>query len=279
MARGSSAGIGDPRPAGAESSSLQVRLTEWEDRLYGTESDGAFLAAWTDICAEIRALASRADFWDVLDRPDGRDLHGRLAPFQRHYLSLAERGEAEALLAAADGGGEGFRTRLSTPFGRHTFDRLEDALSLIDMAFRQVVVVGCGPLPAAAVFFHERAPAATVTAVEIDSAAAGIATRVGDRYGSGRLEVVCQDGCCYDYRDADIVYVVNQVTPKHRVLDRIAETAPANTRVLLRDPFGPGRLLADAVDGSLPTPWRTAATGAGDENFFSRHLLLVQRQG
>jgi hypothetical protein len=257
---------------------LASQLDAWESLLRVPGSDEAFLSAWSTVAAEIRALVSSLPACNLLESDQGRRFHGRLAPFQRRYLLLAERSEAEGLLARAREADGSFRDLLRSAFARNTFDRLEEAMRLVAFdACRRVVVVGCGPLPAAALFFHERMRVFGVTALEIDRVAADLARRVAERHGSQRLSVLCQDGRDHDYGGADAVYVVNQVTPKPHVLRRIAATAPPTVRVLLRDPFGPGRLLADSVDGSLPPPWRVVAAGAGDPNFFSRHLLLARR--
>jgi hypothetical protein len=89
-----------------------------------------------------------------------------------------------------------------------------------------------------------------------------------------RLSVLTEDGCDHDYKSADLVYVVNHVIPKGGVLNQIAATASQSVRLLVRDPVGPGRLLADCIDTCLPSPWELVETGKPDPHFFSRHLVL-----
>jgi len=169
------------------------------------------------------------------------------------------------------------RSALGSTFGRQTFDRLAETVSLLDVeACPRVVVVGCGAFPAAALFFHERLPNTKIRALDADRAAVELATQVAERHGSERLSVLWEDGMTHGYGDASAVYVVNQVTPKAKVLARIAATAPVDARVVVRDPFGMGRLCADSVDCSMPEPWRVVATDAVDPNFFSRHLVVAR---
>jgi len=255
---------------------IASRVGEWETALCRASSDEAFLHAWQQVDAELRALTCGPS--ELYESGEGRALYGRLAPFQRRYLQAAELAEAGRLLLGRGSGADGrFRDRLETGFARSTFDRIQEAAQLVDLGrCRQVVVVGCGPLPAAALFFDELTRHCDVTALDIDATAVDVARRVAEAHGSRRLGIVHADGGDYDYAGADAVYVVNQVTDKPRVLRRIADTAPLDARVLVRDPAGPGRLLAESVDGALPRPWRIEATGALDPSFISRHLLLAR---
>jgi hypothetical protein len=258
-----------------EAGVLASRLIAWETLLRVPGSDEAFLSDWATVAAEVRGLASSRSVCNLLESEEGRRYQGRLAPFQRRHLLHAERAEAAELLRTPRAVDGSFGDLVQSAFALNTFDRLEETARLVDLGgCRRVVIVGCGALPAAAFFFHERTQAFRITALDVDRGAADLARLVTQRHGSERLGILCQDGRDHDYEGADVVYVVNQVKPKRDVLQRIAATAPPAVRVVLRDPFGPGRLLADSVDGPLPQPWRLVATGAVDPNFFSRHLLL-----
>jgi hypothetical protein len=245
---------------------MAALLEQWETSLGPQLSDEDFLEVWAKVAAELHSLVG-SPAATYLESEEGVPFDGRLAQFQRRLLFLSERGESEALLRGASRNG---------PFGRNTFDRLREAAELVDLAaFRNGVVVGCGPFPAAALFLHEHTRNLSITGLEIDPAAAQLARRVCDLHCLPRLEIVCGDGCDHDYEGADFVYVVNQATPKREILRRVASTAPSGVVVLARDPVGPGRLLAESVDRSLPAPWHITAAGAPDPNFLSRHLLLA----
>jgi hypothetical protein len=264
----------------SEVSALETRLDAWGATLRASESDEAFLSSWAIVAAEVAALASSAAVCELLESEEGRGFHGRLAPFQRRYLHLMERAEAEQLLGTTRGSKGTVRDLLRSAFARNAFDRLEEALRLVEFDVgSRIVVVGCGAFPAAALFFHERTRTQTITAIDIDRAAVRLADGVVRRHCSERLEIRREDGCACNYGAAGVVYVTNQVTPKAEILRRIAATASQGVRVLVRDPFGAGRLLAASVDGSLPAPWRVVATGALNVHFLSRHLLLARHDG
>ena len=225
---------------------------------------------WARVTAELASLPSSHSWF--LDSDGGREFDGRLARHQRRYLAISERTEAEALLRGLGRAPHAGSTR----FGERTVARLLEVARLIDLtAARRAVVVGCGAFPAAALSFHDRT-AAHITALEIDHAAAELARRVADRRASRRMQIHVQDGREHDYRDADTVYVVNQVTPKAEVLSRILATASSSVRVVVRVPGGPGRLLADSVALSPRAQWLVRGVGQPDLTFFSRHLVLAR---
>ncbi len=243
---------------------LRALVDAWEARLAEPASDEGFLAAWSEVLDEVRGSP------DV----DVADLAGRLAPFQRRYLALAERREAEHLLSTDARPERAPAGRARAGFGRSVFDRLAGLPGLVDLeSCRRAVVVGCGALPAAALVLHDATANTRISALEIDSATADVAKLVGRRHGSSRLEVLNEDGCDHDFADAGVVFVANQATPKAGILARIATTAPAEVAVVVREPVGVGRLLAEALDRP-PSPWHVVASGPTDQRFLSRDVLL-----
>lgn len=250
---------------------LRRRIDSWEQMIVSSRSDGEFLSAWRQVSNEVRT-ATNSQIAEYLESEAGRRFYGCLAPYQRRYLALSELSEAESLLFASGEVDTPFHARVASAFGAQTFARLRE-LEQFGVEDRQhCVIVGCGSFPAAAMFFHDNTRAARITALEIDPKVANIAEKVVALHASNRLRVVFGDGSEYDYGSADLVYVVNQATPKDKILDRIASTAPPTARVILRDPFGLGRLFADSA--TPPPPWIVGRTGTPDDVFLSRHLVL-----
>lgn len=256
---------------------LAAQLEAWEAALARPASDEAFLRQWSLISARVAGLRADRDICALLESPAGRRFNGRLAAHQRRYLALAEDDAARRLLRHRPVARRDPRAMAQSGFAASTFARLEEAGELVDVDRGEVVVVGCGPLPAAALFFHRHAPACTVLALEVAVGAARTARAVARRHATPRLRVACRDGLQHHYGGAALIYVVNQVTPKAAVLRRIAGTAPRSVRVLVREPYGPGRLLADSAEPSLGPDWQVGARGAVDPRFHSRHLLLARR--
>jgi len=119
-----------------------------------------------------------------------------------------------------------------------------------------------------------------IVALDNDGGAVDLATGVIGRLGADRITARRDDGVEFDYGRADAIYVANQVVPKESVLRRIAATARPGTSVVVREPCGMGRLLAEeASREGVSSGLVLVRRGHADRNFHSRHVLLrvVQR--
>lgn len=200
------------------------------------------------------------------------------AACQRRSLTTQELAEGASLLQRVEAAGGGISGLLDTNFGRQTYDRVAEALALADFdRCRRFVMVGCGPFPAAALFVHDHTGVPEIAALDLDPRAIATARRLAAAFAPRRVEVIESSGEDFDYAGADVVYVANHVSPKAQVLARIAETTGASTEVILRDPFGYGRLLAESGAANLDPRFVVTATGAGNPHFLSRHLRLARR--
>src|SRR5262249_25779573 len=142
--------------------------------------------------------------------------------------------------------------RVRSEFGRQTYDRVAEVLRLADFdSCLRFVMVGCGPFPAAALLVRDATAVPQIIALDVDESAAATARRVVEAMGEHRIHVSCADGALYDFAGAQIVYLANQVCGKDRVLARIDETA-ASAVVVVREPYGIGRLFAEEVAPKLP---------------------------
>jgi hypothetical protein len=251
---------------------VQEALETWHSRLQDATDDDAFEKLWGEAWAWITGPAAAAI--DVLLDQEDR-WNELLAPFQRRSLALAEAREAERLIAADWKSGAQASERVRTDFGRHTYDRVPEVLRLADFdSCRRFVMVGCGAFPAAALLVRDATPVPEIVALDTDARAAAIARSVIRAMGDRRVHIECCDGGSHDYVEADVVYLANQVSMKARVLERVRDTAPADAVVILREPFSVGRLVAESVEPHLPSPFRIAAYGEKNPDFFSRHVLL-----
>lgn len=197
---------------------------------------------------------------------------------QRRYLTAQEMVESAALLARPRPAGTRLARVLDSEFGQQTYQRVAEALELASFSdCRRFVMIGCGPFPAAALFVHDHTTTAEIIAVDKDPQAIELAARLAAAFAPERVCVTAGDGTCFDYGSADVVYVANHVTPKARVLRRIAATADKTTQVILRDPFGYGRLFAESGVADLDPRFVVAATGEGHPHFLSQHVRLAWR--
>lgn len=200
------------------------------------------------------------------------------AQCQRRYLTAQEVAESAALLAAPRAAGAALTTVLDSEFGTQTYRRVAEALELADFRHcRRFVMVGCGPFPAAALFIHDHTTTSEIVAMDKSPVAVEVASRVAAAFAPRRVRVIEDDGGRFDYGTADVVYVANHVSPKARVLQRIADTADANAQVIVRDPCGYGRLFAESGVADLDPRFVVTRMGEGHRHFLSRHVLLGRR--
>ena len=252
---------------------VAAELATWRARLQDAATDEAFEIVWDGAWSWASDPAVAPVLEALLDA-DGAAWAGSLASFQRRLLAIREEREAARLIARGSCSGDAAGERVGSAFGRQTYDRVAEVLRLADFAScRRFVMVGCGPFPAAALLVRDTTEVPEIVALDVDESAAGTARRVVEAMGEQRIRVSCADGAAFDYGGAQIVYLANQVSGKERVLERIEETA-ANAVVVVREPYGIGRLFAEEVGGKLPAPFRVAAKGEGCASFFSRHVLL-----
>jgi hypothetical protein len=252
-------------------------IATWRLRLGEAVGDDAFEAAWQSAWAWITDSMNVSAIDALLDSVDGASWAGVLAPFQRRFLAIREAREAERMSSADWGSGTAASGRVRSDFGRSAYDRVPEVLRLVNFeACRRFVMVGCGAFPAAALVVRDATAVPEIVALDVDGRAAATARRLIEMMGERRIRVDCVDGAVHDFAGAHVVYLANQVHRKARVLERVHETAPAGATVIVREPYGVGRLVAESVGQSLPPPFRVAVVGENNPAFYSRHVLLAR---
>jgi protein-L-isoaspartate O-methyltransferase len=238
--------------------------------------DAMFLSLWD---ATLKWLETESDAGTIdrlLDGNAGASYREFYAPFQRRYLALAESAVARRLSSLDEQSGSDISQVFDDQFARATYTRVAEVIDLVDFSTcHQVVNVGCGPYPAAALLIHALTSVPHVLALDNDGGAVDLAAGVIGRLGSDRITAGRADGVQFDYAAADVIYVANQVVPKKSVLRRIAATARPGTSVVVREPCGMGRLLAEeASDQGVPSGLELVRRGHADRTFHSRHVLM-----
>jgi hypothetical protein len=251
-------------------------IEAWAERLEMVAQDGSFEQIWAEAWSWITHPAVAPGIDALLDSDSAR-WAGALAPFQRRFLAIRESREAERLASAHGSLGAPVSEWVHSDFGRQTYDRVAEVLRLADFAAcRRFVMVGCGPFPAAALFVRDATDVPEIVAIDVDSRATAAARRLVAALGERRIRIDDAGGEAYDYGAADIVYLANQVCGKARVLERFRDTASAEAVVIVREPYGVGRLVAESVERCLPTPFRAVSVGENRPAFYSRHVLLTR---
>lgn len=248
-------------------------MDDWSHRLHQT------LACPTDADSEteIEALVDLA-----LERDDAGDTHldahpelmahaPRLsAAYQRYILGMERRG-SDRLLAL------GSRVRFAEVADEpalRAYRRVDDLFEQVDFArARRFTMVGSGRLPVTALQAAERFPGLAVTALDTDPQAAEVGGRLARMLGLDNLAFRRADGSGHGYRDADIVFIANMVSPKAEALRQVLDTSPHHARVILREPYGLGRLWTERAEDRLDPRVRIASRGKGSR-YLSRNVFL-----
>jgi hypothetical protein len=232
--------------------------------------DDAAASSFDELLELIPRLAGEA-----AERLCGRE--ARLAALYGDYVRRRERDEVRALLAGTDPV-EALRRGDGGLFAGRSFRRVEDLFERVDFTgCREFVMVGCGPLPVTLLHVCDRTRTPSIVGLELDADAASLAASVCGRTGRDRIRIAVADGCAYDFGTADVVYVANLVRPKRDVVARVAETARPGTRVVVREPFAAGALLAERGLDPLHAGLALLARGPGDRRFLSREVFLETR--
>jgi hypothetical protein len=236
----------DPGRFVALQEELLIRLATWDvDSIEGVASD---------------TLTNQAEFFREC---------------QRRYLSLCEAEATGLLLDVPPRGALPIGAVLPTAFASASYERVRDLGRLVDLsACRRGAVIGCGAFPATLLWLRDHHPLLECVGIDIDPTSVTLAGRLVERLALADFTLMRADGCAVDYADFDFIYVANQVTPKGRALERIAATADADVRVVVRNPYGLGWLLAECVRDRLPERFWVAAEGPRSPGFLSVDLAL-----
>ena len=113
-----------------------------------------------------------------------------LPPFQRRWLAIKERKEAEHLISSPWGVNALARDRVRAGFGRLTYDRVRELFDLVELgSCRKFVMVGCGAFPAAALLGRDLTSVPDLIALDVELEAATMGQRVVDAIGDHRIHV------------------------------------------------------------------------------------------
>jgi hypothetical protein len=125
-------------------------------------------------------------------------------------------------------------------------------------------MVGCGPMPATVLHVHDRTDVPEIVGLDVVAEAVVTARELTKRLGYSRARIEHSDGRSYDFGGAEIVFVANMVVGKPSILSRIADTAPEDVRLIVRDSYSLGRLYAENAASQLDPRYEVVGEGGRD---------------
>ena len=97
-----------------------------------------------------------------------------------------------------------------------------------------VLVIGCGSLPATSVLNAMKSKAKTVS-IDCDSKAVENACKFVKNIGlEGTIEIKYEDGLSYPVKDYDVIYVLYGVKQQKEILEYLAKNVNGKTRIVFR---------------------------------------------
>lgn len=142
----------------------------------------------------------------------------------------------------------------------------------------RLVMVGCGPNPSTILHAYDKVRIPEIVGLDTLPFAIETTRLLIERLRLTGVQAELCDGRAFDYSGAEVVFIANMMSPKAAVLSRIADTAPANVQVVLRDPYSFGRLWAERGQEDLDPRLEVVATGwPSDGVALSRDLFIRRR--
>ena len=233
-----------------------------------------------DFIEEIARLAfaiPEADADACLDRETGWLAH-REAVTRLYYdhIVAMETQEVARLLGPLRKRGLSYR-EVASEKGLVSYLRVADMFEHVDFGrCRRFVMVGCGQLPVTALHVMDRTNVRSMVLLDVSPRAVKAVEHLRAAYGWDALEPRLCSGRDFDFRDADVVYIGNMVSPKLETLQRVLDTAPQGVQIVLREPYSLGRLWAEKAEAHLPEA--VAIVGRGPvSRHLSRDLYLLRK--
>lgn len=248
-------------------------MDDWERRLRSALEAAGTLDAERAIESLVDLALERDDAGEAhLDANPALSRHGpRLRAIYQSYILAMEERESARLLAP--GGRIRFRDTAGEPAMR-AYTRVDDLFGQVDFSgARRFTMVGSGRLPVTALQAAERWSSLSVTALDLDAGAAETGGRLAAAMGLDNIVFRQADGRAHSYADADIVFVANMVSPKSATLSRVLDTCAPAARLVLREPYGLGRLWTERAEDNLDPRVRVASRGKGSR-YLSRNVYL-----
>jgi len=163
--------------------------------------------------------------------------------------------------------------------GRRPYDRVGDMFEHVDFGqCRRLVMVGCGPHPSTIFHIYDKTRIPEIIGLDILPFAIEKTRALIERLRLSRVRAELCDGRAFDYARADVVFLANMVSPKAAVLSRVADTAPVNVQIVLREPYSLGRLWAESGEHELdPRLEVVAIARPSDKIALSRDVFIKRR--
>ena len=200
-----------------------------------------------------------------------------LTEIYSRYVAEIEAAEERRILSQVVRGPVEF-TDVAGAAAMMAYDRVGGMFDFVDFReCRRFVLIGCGRLPVTAFHVRDLTNGPEIVCVDVRPEVVQAAARLAQWLGMRRFDVRLGDGLAFDFTDSDTIYVANMVSPKALVLSRIADTAPEDVRIIVREPYSLGRLWAEESCRVLDARLEIVGAARGSR-YLSRDIFVRRRR-
>ena len=195
---------------------------------------------------------------------------------EQYYVRTIEAIEAVNIMTKSVKENIKFYDLLERKIAKENYLKTSYEIEMMDIEdSKQLVMVGCGPLPETVLYLYENTELEEIIGLDYNQEAVYMGGEMLNSVGStSRVKLIHCDGLKYDYKDADIIFVANFVTPKIKVLQQIANTAKNGAKVLVRTPVLLGKMLYESAINGMPSRLTLLKKGDINPYFLDQSLLL-----
>ena len=161
---------------------------------------------------------------------------------------------------------------MSFSFYQNAYRRVSDLEKYLNA--KNLLMIGMGPVPMTLIYASQNGLAEKSLGIDMDPEAVELAKQLNSKLKLNNIFFDYTDGRDFSYSGFDSVFIANLVVGKAEILQKLARELPNGTSVVLRDPWGPGKNIAEVGLDSLEDCWEIEAKGEKCPNFFSQNVFL-----
>lgn len=257
---------------------LQQTLESFRIQLVNTDYISE-RAAFFEIMKSFWAFANSFDDEEVYDFFEHSEYYTKHKMFfssmEQYYVRTIEAIEAVSIMTKS------FEHHLKSfdlfeqRMAKENYSKTSDEIQMTGIDnVNNLVMVGCGPLPETILYLSENTDVKSIVGIDYNQEAIYMAGEMIQSLGqSDKVKLMHYNGVEYDYKNADLIIVANFISPKAKVLQRIANTAKNGAKILVRTPILLGKMLYESAD-SLPSRLILQKKGIPNRYFLDQSLFL-----
>lgn len=201
---------------------------------------------------------------------------GFFSSAQNYYVRVLETVEAVNIMRKSLDKDQTFLDLFDRQLAKETYLQTNKDIHMMDWrGKKKIVMVGSGPLPETILYLYDHTDIEQIIGLDRNQEAIYIAGEMISAINdTSRIRLLHYNGLDYDYKDADLVFVANFISPKIKILNRIAETAKNGVQVLVRTPVSFGKMLYESALEGLNPRLSLTQEGQVHKYFLSKTLVL-----